>query len=252
MKVSVRKESEVPTGLDALMPAILVDGFHRLELSDRVVVVSFEVGGVQEGREIPEQILGGHGRDPASVRLEERRDDTPVLVERFVELMQNAPVMFGKELLIRAGGRIRRDALREKENELFPAKPARLHRLPVAVESLISRHRRPGIRLAAFFGDPVVGQQFLPIVGIRGPAELRAGRFLQRVKKLADAFIKAVERAVAPVPQVRDFQHESFGDKPAPVEFVPDEQVVRNPAVRRFHGKSGGAAGGAAAATPAH
>ena len=57
---------------------------------------------LQEGREIPEQILRGHGRDPASVRLEERRDDTPVLVERFVELMQNAPVMIGKELLARA------------------------------------------------------------------------------------------------------------------------------------------------------
>ena len=83
------------------MPAILVDGFHRLELSDRVVVVSFEVGGVQEGREIPEQILGGHRRDPAAVRLEERDDDSPMLVERFIELVQNAPVVIGKKLLER-------------------------------------------------------------------------------------------------------------------------------------------------------
>ena len=61
--------------------------------------------------------------DPAAVRLEERGDDAPVLVERFVELMQNAPVVIGKELLVRARGWIRRDALGEKEDELFPAKP---------------------------------------------------------------------------------------------------------------------------------
>jgi hypothetical protein len=160
------------------------------------------------------------------VRLEERGDDAAVLVERLVELMQNAPVVIGKELLVRACGRIRGDPLREKENELFPAKPPRLHRLPVAGEPLVPRHRRPRTRLAAFLGDRVVGEQFLAIVGIRGPAELRAGGFLQRVKELADAFIKGVEGAVASMPQIRDFEHESLGNKPAPVEFVPDEQVV--------------------------
>ena len=39
MKVSIREESEVPSGLNALVPAILVDGFLRFELPDRVVVV---------------------------------------------------------------------------------------------------------------------------------------------------------------------------------------------------------------------
>ena len=111
MKVSVRKEPEVPPSLDALVPAILMDGFLRLELADRVIVLPLEVGGIQEDGEVAEQILGGHGRDPAAVRLEERGDDAPVLVERFVELMQNAPVMIGKELLVRARGRIRGDTL---------------------------------------------------------------------------------------------------------------------------------------------
>ena len=111
VKVSVREEPEVPPGLNALVPAILMNGFLRLELADRVVVLPLEIGGIQEGGEIPEQILGGHGGDPAAVRLEERGDDAPVLVERFVELMQNAPVMIGKELLVRARGRIRGDPL---------------------------------------------------------------------------------------------------------------------------------------------
>ena len=124
VKVSVGEEPEVPPGLNALVPAILMDGFLRLELADRVVVLPLEIGGIQEGGEIPEQILGGHGGDPAAVRLEERGNDAPVLVERFVELMQNAPVMIGKELLVRARGRIRGDPLGEKENELLPAKPA--------------------------------------------------------------------------------------------------------------------------------
>ena len=158
VKVSVGEEPEVPPGLDALVPAVLVDGFLRLELADRVVVLPLEIGGIEEECEIPEQILGGHGGDPAAVRLEERGDDAPVLVEGFVELVQNAPVMIGKELLVRAGGRIRGDPLGEKENELFPAKPAGLHRLPVAVEPLIPGDRRPGIRLAAFVGDPLVGE----------------------------------------------------------------------------------------------
>ena len=50
--------------------------------------------------------------------------------------------------------------------------------------------------------------------------------FLQGVKKLVDTFIKAVEGALAPVPQIRDLQHEPFGNESAPVEFVPDEQVA--------------------------
>ena len=111
VKVSVREEPEVPPGLNALVPAVLVDGFLRLELADRVVILPLEIGGIQEGGEVPEQILGGHGGDPAAVRLEERGDDAPMLVERFVELMQNAPVMIGKELLVRARGRIRGDPL---------------------------------------------------------------------------------------------------------------------------------------------
>jgi len=59
------------------------------------------------------------------VRLEERGDDSPVLIERLIELVQDAPVVIGKELLVGARGRIGRDPLREKENELFPAKPPR-------------------------------------------------------------------------------------------------------------------------------
>ena len=132
MKVSVREEPEVPPGLNALVPAVLVDGFLRFELADRVVVLPLEIGGIQEGREIPEQILRGHGRDLAAVRLEERGNHAPVLVEGFVELMQNSPAMIGKESLVCARGRIRGDPLREKEDELLTAKPARLHHLPVA------------------------------------------------------------------------------------------------------------------------
>ena len=252
VKVSVGEEPEVPSCLNALVPAVLVDGFLRLELADGIVVLALEVGGIEERREIPEQILGGHRRDPAAVRLEERGDDSPMLVESFIELVQNAPVVIGKKLLVRGGWGIRRDPLREKENELFPAKLAGLHRLPVAGEPFVPRHRRPGTWVAPFLGGRVVGEQFLAVVGVRGPAELRAGGFLQRVKELADALVKSVEGAFAPVPQVRDFENESLGNKPAPVQFIPDEQVVRNPTVRRFHGPAGGAAGGAAAATPAH
>ena len=185
------------------------------------------------------------------MRLEERGDDSPVLVERFIELVQNAPVVIGKKLLVRGGRGIRRDALREKENELFPAKLAGLHRVPVAGEPFVPRHRCPGTWVAPFLGGRVVGEQFLAVVGVGRPAELCSDGFLQRVKELADALVKSVEGMVAPVSQVRDFKDESLGNKPAPVQFVPDEQVVRNPTVRRFHGAWGGAAGGAAAATPA-
>jgi hypothetical protein len=51
------------------------------------------------------------------------------------------------------------------------------------------------------------------------------------VKKLTHAFIKAVERSVAPVPQIRNFQHESFRHKASLIEFVPDQEVVGNPAI---------------------
>ena len=88
-----------------------MNGFLWLELTDRVVVLPLEIRRIQEGGEVPEQVLGGHGVDPAAVRLEERGDDATVLVKRFVELMQNAPVMIGKELLVRARGRIRGDPL---------------------------------------------------------------------------------------------------------------------------------------------
>ena len=124
MKVSVGEEPEIPSGLDALVPAILMNGFLRTELAYRVIILPLEIGGIQEGGEIPEQILGGHGGDPAAVRLEERGNDAPVLVKRFVELMQNAPAMIGQELLVGARGRIRGDTLGEKKNELLPAKPA--------------------------------------------------------------------------------------------------------------------------------
>jgi hypothetical protein len=50
-----------------------------------------------------------------------------MLVESFIELVQNAPVVIGKKLLVRGGRGIRRDPLREKDNELFAAKPAPLY-----------------------------------------------------------------------------------------------------------------------------
>src|SRR6476620_12557103 len=37
VKISVGEEPEVPPGLDALVPAVLVDRFVRLELANRVV-----------------------------------------------------------------------------------------------------------------------------------------------------------------------------------------------------------------------
>jgi hypothetical protein len=53
------------------------------------------------------------------MRLKERGDDSPMLVERLVELVQDAPVMIGKESLVRSRGRIGRDALGEKEDKLL-------------------------------------------------------------------------------------------------------------------------------------
>jgi hypothetical protein len=43
VKVSVREEPEIPSGLNALVPAVLMDGFLRLELAYRVVVLPFEI-----------------------------------------------------------------------------------------------------------------------------------------------------------------------------------------------------------------
>jgi hypothetical protein len=45
------------------------------------------------------------------MRLEERGNNPPVLVERFVKLLQSAPVMIGKKPFIRACGKICSDAL---------------------------------------------------------------------------------------------------------------------------------------------
>ena len=39
VKVSISEEREVPPSLDAVVPAVLVDGFLRLELANRVVVL---------------------------------------------------------------------------------------------------------------------------------------------------------------------------------------------------------------------
>ena len=44
--------------------------------------------------------------------------------------------------------------------QLFPAKLPGLHRAPVTVEAFVARDGRPGIRLAAFVGDGLVGDQF--------------------------------------------------------------------------------------------
>ena len=68
---------------------------------------------------------------------------------------------------------------------------------------------------------------------------MRARGFLKCVTKLADAFIEAAERVIASMPQVRNFQRESFRNKLASVEFVPDEEVVAA-VVSRFHRYSSG------------
>src|SRR6476660_6852326 len=67
---------------------------------------------------------------------------------------------------------------------------------------------------------------------------------------MADALMEAVEGVIASMPQVRNFQHESLGHEPTPVEFVPDVEIVGDPAVRRLHGRgAGGSVGVAAVAT---
>jgi hypothetical protein len=53
-------------------------------MAARIIILPIEIGGIQKSGEIPEQILGGHGGDPAAVLLEERGNDAPVLVKRFV------------------------------------------------------------------------------------------------------------------------------------------------------------------------
>ena len=45
------------------------------------------------------------------MRLEEQGDDAPMLIEEFVELMQNPPVMIGQEPLVCARGWIHGDRL---------------------------------------------------------------------------------------------------------------------------------------------
>ena len=62
-------------------------------------------------RKVFRQGIAADRRDLAAVRLEERSDDAPMLLEGFVELMQNAPVLIGEELLVCARGRICRDPL---------------------------------------------------------------------------------------------------------------------------------------------
>ena len=53
--------------------------------------------------------------------------------------------------------------------------------------------------------------------------------------------------------KVGHFQNESFRHEPAPIEFVPDEKTVRDPAVRRVHGGKADGAGerASSAKTPA-
>jgi hypothetical protein len=46
VEVSIGEETKGPSGLHALMPAVLVDGFLRLELADRVVVVPLDIRSV--------------------------------------------------------------------------------------------------------------------------------------------------------------------------------------------------------------
>ena len=169
------------------------------------------------------------------MRLEQRGNDSSVLVERFAVLREDALVVGAKRVPARRSRRIDRDALREKEHQFFPAKLARLHRAPVAVKAFVARDGRPGIRLAAFVGDGLVGDERVPVVGIDRPADLRAGGFLQSAEELADRLIEAVEGAFAGVPEIGHIKHEARRDKSPPVEFVPDQQVVGNPTIGRFH-----------------
>ena len=58
------------TGLHALVPAILMNGFLFAELADGIVVVAPEIRRIEERGVIPEQIRGGHCRDSAAVWLQ--------------------------------------------------------------------------------------------------------------------------------------------------------------------------------------
>ena len=51
---SVCEESEIPSCLNTLMPAVLMDGFLLSKLSDGVVVVSLEIGGIEESGVVAE------------------------------------------------------------------------------------------------------------------------------------------------------------------------------------------------------
>ena len=112
---------------------------------------------------------------------------------------------------------------------------AGLHRAPVAIEAFVTPDGRPGIRLATFVRDDLVREERVPVVRIDRPADLRSGGFLQRVEKLTHRLIEAIQCAFAGVPEIRNIKHEARSDKPPPVQFIPEQQVVGNPAIRRFH-----------------
>ncbi len=103
-------------------------------------------------------------------------------------------------------------------------------------EALVATDGRPRIGDAFFVGDGFVSGQFLPIVGIHRPADLRPRRFVEGVQELPDRGVESVERLLAGVAQVGNVQRECLGETAAGVEIVPDDHIVRKPTVRRLHG----------------
>lgn len=240
MEIAVCEKSEARAGLDALVPAILLDGFLRAKLANRIVAVAGEVGRIEEVGVVAKEILRGHRRDPAAVGLVKRSQNAAVLFERLMVLFDHALVMRAERGGFHAGRGINRDAIREKDGEIFPAQSPHLHFLPVAVEPLVPNDGRPRIRLTTGVRHLLVSEKIVAVIGIDGPPDLHAGRFVEAVQKLPVGFVKRIERLFAGVPKVRHLEGESLRDGASPVEFVPDEQVVAKPAVRRFHrGKEG-------------
>ena len=71
MVEAIGKEPERLSGLHPLVPAILMNRFLFPELTDGIVIVTPEVGRIEERRVVAEQIRCGHGRHPAAMWLEQ-------------------------------------------------------------------------------------------------------------------------------------------------------------------------------------
>ena len=159
-----------------------------------------------------------------------------MLLEPLTVLGENTPVVLIQNFLASAGRRIDGDLLGKKENQLFAPELSILHGRPIAVEPLIAGDGSPGLRFTPLICHGFVGGQFVTIVGVHRPADLRPCGFVQGVEEMPDGFIEPVEGMFARVPKIGHIKHKALSDEPVFIEIVPDNEVVRKPAVRSLHG----------------